>query len=176
MGSLCQSVPPLQVWGTKKHGVPRLEHDDFGPLCRCCRSPIWQIQYLKLCIWVGPIIFISSFLPISLGEDLKKRSSQRKKKSSGLACNWSSLINHQRLVHWEQLIHQHYQKNKFVVFWVVKKNGCFSVGGSISIEQQASNQMIGKLHGGGMERGVDVLNYINKALHVSPKGLWGRHI
>jgi hypothetical protein len=51
------------------------------------------------------------------------------------------------------------------------------------MEQQASNQMIGKLDGGGMERrdgggsgGVDVLNYINKALFVSPKGLWGRHI
>jgi hypothetical protein len=44
------------------------------------------------------------------------------------------------------------KKNKFVVFWVVKKNGCFGVGGSISIEQQASNQMIGKLDGGGMER------------------------
>jgi hypothetical protein len=38
------------------------------------------------------------------------------------------------------------------VFWVVKKNGCFAVGGSRSIEQQASNQMIGKLDGGGMER------------------------
>ncbi len=70
------------------------------------------------------------------------------------------------------------------MFWVVKKNGCFDVGGSRSIEQQASNQMIGKLDGGGMERrdggggsgGVDVLNYINKALYVSPKGLWGRHI
>ncbi len=67
------------------------------------------------------------------------------------------------------------------MFWVVKKNGCFGVGGSISIEQQASNQMIGKLDGGGMERrdvggGVDALNYINKALYVSPKGLWGRHI
>jgi len=45
--------------------------------------------------------------------------------------------------------------------------------------------MIGKLDGGGMERrdgggrgpgGVDVLNYINKAVYVSPKGLWGRHI
>ncbi len=23
---------------------------------------------------------------------------------------------------------------------------------------------------------MDVLNYINKALYVSPKGLWGRHI
>jgi hypothetical protein len=107
---------------------------------------------LKIVHVGGPNNLHFLFLPISLGEDLKKRSSQRKKKSSGLACNWSSLINHQRLVHWEQLIHQHYQKNKFVVFWVVKKNGCFSVGGSISIEQQASNQMIGKLHGGGMER------------------------
>jgi hypothetical protein len=38
------------------------------------------------------------------------------------------------------------------VFWVVKKNGCFAVGGSRSIEQHASNQMIGKLDGGGMER------------------------
>jgi len=36
------------------------------------------------------------------------------------------------------------------VFWVVKKNGCFAVGGSRSIKHQASNQMIGKLDGGGM--------------------------
>lgn len=68
------------------------------------------------------------------------------------------------------------------MFWVVKKNGCFGVSGSISIEQQASNQMIGKLDGretddgGGGWGGVDVLNYINKSLYVSPKGVWGRHI